>query len=214
MKRYQGVRTGSAVDVTVDGRHLNPRLDLWNHSPTGFEWGYNGSGPAQLAIALLADCLGDDEAALRWYQDYKGEIVVCLPHRGWALTEEEIQRAVASLRANRQEHDMDVRCTTCNQPWEVYHLQHDAIFETLLSAEEAEAWLSLPRSQKLSDRYRQEFRVAYWEFGQTVINVVRCPACPKGALPNARRLQIKAALEKTLGDDDEALAAAYRVNRL
>lgn len=31
------------------------RLDLYDHSPTGFEWGYSGSGPAQLALAILAD---------------------------------------------------------------------------------------------------------------------------------------------------------------
>ena len=51
MKRYAGRRQGYVVNVTVDGRRLNPRLDLWNHSPTGFEWGYSGSGPAQLALA-------------------------------------------------------------------------------------------------------------------------------------------------------------------
>jgi len=28
-----------------------PRSDLRNHSPNGFEWGYSGSGPAQLALA-------------------------------------------------------------------------------------------------------------------------------------------------------------------
>ena len=55
MKQYAGRRQGYAVIVTVDGRPLNPRLDLWNHSPTGFEWGYGGSGPAQLALAILAD---------------------------------------------------------------------------------------------------------------------------------------------------------------
>ena len=38
---------------------LDSRRDLWNHSPTGFEWGYCGSGPAQLALALLADHLGE-----------------------------------------------------------------------------------------------------------------------------------------------------------
>jgi len=32
--------------VTVDGRPLDPRLDLFNHAPTGFAWGYLGSGPA------------------------------------------------------------------------------------------------------------------------------------------------------------------------
>ena len=39
MKRYEGKRQGYAVSVTVEGRRLNPRFDLWNHSPTGFEWG-------------------------------------------------------------------------------------------------------------------------------------------------------------------------------
>ena len=66
MKRYEGRREGYAVIVTVDGRRLNPRLDLWNHSPTGFEWGYGGSGPAQLALAILADHLRDNETALNF----------------------------------------------------------------------------------------------------------------------------------------------------
>ena len=30
MKHYSGRREGYAVIVTVDGRRLNPRLDLWN----------------------------------------------------------------------------------------------------------------------------------------------------------------------------------------
>jgi hypothetical protein len=36
---------GRAKDGVV--RKLDPRLDLYNHSPTGFCWGTNGSGPAQ-----------------------------------------------------------------------------------------------------------------------------------------------------------------------
>ena len=64
MKTYKGHRCGHAADVTVNGKPLDPRLDLWNHSPTGFQWGYGGSGPAQLALALLADYLGDDEQAV------------------------------------------------------------------------------------------------------------------------------------------------------
>lgn len=28
------------------------------HSPTGFNWGYGGSGPADLALSLLMDALG------------------------------------------------------------------------------------------------------------------------------------------------------------
>ena len=100
MKRYVGVRNGFAVDVTVDGRPLRLRLDLWNHSPTGFEWGYNGSGPAQLALALLADCLGSDEQAVEWHQDFKGGVVAGLPYNGWILTEEEIRETMDTLENN------------------------------------------------------------------------------------------------------------------
>ena len=57
---------------------------------------------------------------------------------------------------------MDVYCSTCAEPWDTHHLWDDAIFETGLSVEEAEAWATLPRTRKLSDRYRQEFRSAGW----------------------------------------------------
>lgn len=98
MKWYEGNRTGRAVDVTVDGRPLNPRFDLWNHSPTGFEWGYGGSGPAQLALAILADCLGDDDAALQTYQHYKRTVIARLPYRSWRLSDGEIRKTVAALQ--------------------------------------------------------------------------------------------------------------------
>jgi hypothetical protein len=99
MKTYEGRREGYVADVMVNGRSLNPRLDLWNHSPTGFEWGYGGSGPAQLALALLADHLGDEDEAVALHQDFKREVVAGLPVRGWKLTSEQIQRAVTALKS-------------------------------------------------------------------------------------------------------------------
>ena len=98
MKTYEGRREGAAVLVTVDGRPLNPRLDLWNHSPTGFEWGYGGSGPAQLALALLANALGDDDAAIRLHQEFKWKVVATLPGAGWTLTSEQIHTVLAGLQ--------------------------------------------------------------------------------------------------------------------
>ena len=97
MKCYAGRRQGYVVSVTVDGRRLNPRLDLWNHSPTGFEWGYCGSGPAQLALAILADHCQDDERALNFYQRYKWAVVAELPHREWIITSEDIERILQLL---------------------------------------------------------------------------------------------------------------------
>jgi hypothetical protein len=98
MKRYEGRREGHAIIVTVDGRRLNPRHDLWNHSPNGFEWGYGGSGPAQLALAILADHLGDDQEALNFYQRFKWAIIAELPGCGWRLTTLEIDAVLHTLR--------------------------------------------------------------------------------------------------------------------
>ena len=98
VKEYQGRREGYAVIVTVDGRRLNPRFDLWNHSPTGFEWGYGGSGPAQLALALLADHCGNNEQALNFYQRFKWAVIAELPHRSWLLTSQHIDLVLQKLR--------------------------------------------------------------------------------------------------------------------
>lgn len=57
--------------------NLDPRLDLRNHSPTGISWGYEGSGPAQFALALLADGLDHDGMALINYQRFKREVIAC-----------------------------------------------------------------------------------------------------------------------------------------
>jgi hypothetical protein len=99
MKIYEGWREGYAVIVTVDGCSLNPRLDLYNHSPTGFEWGYCGSGPAQLALAIVADHLADDRQALDVYQRFKWAVIVELPrNRSWTLTREVIDQILQNIR--------------------------------------------------------------------------------------------------------------------
>jgi len=102
VKIYQGIRTTQGCEVTVredDGppRPLAPRLDLRNHSPTGFSWAYAGSGPAQLSLALLADALGDDEQAQDFYQDFKFKVVGRLPHEGWILTEEQVRQKLTEI---------------------------------------------------------------------------------------------------------------------
>src|SRR6516165_8748734 len=75
MRVYSGTRFASGAVVTVERpghfAPLSARRDLINHSPSGFEWGYGGSGPAQLALAILANCLHDDGAALVFHQDFK-----------------------------------------------------------------------------------------------------------------------------------------------
>jgi hypothetical protein len=106
MKIYQGRRTPDGCVVTVcedDGepRPLALRLDLRNHSPTGPEWGYAGSGPAQLALALAADVLGDDERAQDVYQQLKFKFIGRLPGEGWTLTEDDLRAAITAIDRER-----------------------------------------------------------------------------------------------------------------
>lgn len=62
-------------------------IKLRNHSPDGFNWGYLGSGPSQLALALLLYYLNDEKIALQWYQSFKNEIVASLPQADFTMEE-------------------------------------------------------------------------------------------------------------------------------
>jgi hypothetical protein len=102
---------------------------------------------------------------------------------------------------------MDVHCTTCGEPWDVYHLMHEAIYETDLDHAEARAWAGLSPQRRLSPRYREKFKTAGYEFGTSVMNVMRCPACPKDAKPDPDKAALKAGIVEILGDDEDGIAA-------
>jgi hypothetical protein len=90
--RRLGANEAAPVAVTADGRPLSPAasLKLRNHSPDGFNWGYGGSGPAQLALAILLDYTGDPALAERHYQAFKAAHVAHWGYQ-WELTAEQIQ---------------------------------------------------------------------------------------------------------------------------
>ena len=77
-------RTSDGVEAKVinEGEKeklLDPRFDLRNHSPTGFEYGYCGSGPAQLSLAILAE-MCNDKVAEHLYQQFKFDFISTLGH--------------------------------------------------------------------------------------------------------------------------------------
>ena len=86
---------GDAAVNEASRRKLPLHLEIRNHSPTGFEWGYGGSGPAQLALALLVDALGDAELAQTHYQNFKRTVVSCWAN-SWTVTAKEICEFVAA----------------------------------------------------------------------------------------------------------------------
>lgn len=96
MKVYKGDRTIDGIKVTVDGEPLDQRFDVKVISPEGFEWSYEGPAPAQLALALLADHLGDSGAALEKHEVFMREIVANFNNE-WEMTSSDIETALADL---------------------------------------------------------------------------------------------------------------------
>jgi hypothetical protein len=70
--------TASSRTVWLDGKYLSPARSqkVYNHSPDGFNWGYGGSGPAQLALAIMLELTGKPDG----YQDFKFSVIAGLPN--------------------------------------------------------------------------------------------------------------------------------------
>ena len=79
MTAFEG--TWKDRSVRLSGKLLLPERSqsFRMHSPDGFSWGYGGSGPAQLALAVMLEICPDEESAMRSYQDFKWEVIVNLP---------------------------------------------------------------------------------------------------------------------------------------
>ena len=64
---------------------------ITKHSPTGMEWGYAGSGPADFALHILSVFIVQEEAQKNGlYQDFKWEFVTPLPQEGGTIPREKI----------------------------------------------------------------------------------------------------------------------------
>jgi hypothetical protein len=86
--------------VTFNGEVFDPARSLRSvdHSPDGFAWGYHGSGPAQLALAILLQegYIRDDHPL--YYQDFKREVIAFLDgDKEWLMTSDEIDKAVQQI---------------------------------------------------------------------------------------------------------------------
>jgi len=64
-----------------------------HHSPTGFDWGYSGSGPAELALNILSAMIGQEAAQEnQLYQKFKWDFIAHMPKEGGTIRGEDIKR--------------------------------------------------------------------------------------------------------------------------
>jgi len=85
---YSGSRhpEGTRVSVREEGK---PRLDLKVSRAEAFDWGYIGTAPRQLALAILSHAI-PDRIAMKYYEDFCRDFVSQWADDGFVVTREEI----------------------------------------------------------------------------------------------------------------------------
>lgn len=86
-----GVYDGGDIILrrTEFGVETNVPRRVVRHSPSGFEFGYGGSGPADLALNILL-LFVDQRTAESLYQDFKWEFVATVPREGGIIKRDDI----------------------------------------------------------------------------------------------------------------------------
>ncbi len=100
MKTFTSDRKTTGRKVWV--RHIGtpreltpyPSQKVINHSPDGFEWGYSGSGPSQLALAILLDIYPRDIAE-QFYQEFKSAFIAPADKDGFTILEEDVRMFIS-----------------------------------------------------------------------------------------------------------------------
>lgn len=106
MKEIHGYyEAGGGCLVTIDGAPLglpDLRRDEARHSPDGFQWSYGGSGPAELARALLMAICRDDLELARHpgcYQRFKFDVIAALPKAEFKMPSTLVEEWMANFKA-------------------------------------------------------------------------------------------------------------------
>ena len=80
----------------MDSAQLDQRLDVKAVSQNGYEWGYAGPEPGQLALAVLCDHYGNAEKALNDYPIFMDAIVANFNNE-WEMSSDDIDIALKNI---------------------------------------------------------------------------------------------------------------------
>ena len=111
---------------------------------------------------------------------------------------------------------MDMKCATCQEPWEHHHLLQDLPFEIWDGVGDSDTHkiildFKASSKNKIPEEMREGLAEEGWEFGRTIVCVLKCCCCGDnlGSSPvddeaeTRRELRLEA--EQLLGDDLDGL---------
>lgn len=98
-------------DVVLSRTETGPKANIPHtivrHSPDGFDWGYEGSGPADLALNILYYFTRDKVFSEEYHQEFKRDFISRIPEAGGVLPGPGIE-AWIYLRLNQQTSIFDI----------------------------------------------------------------------------------------------------------
>lgn len=92
--------------VTFNDEVLDPRLDLFNYSRVGLDWGYVGSGALQLSFAILVRVAGEIEA--KGYRTQFSKEVVSKFEPNWEMTSKAVKKWLSKAKGENDHEDHDL----------------------------------------------------------------------------------------------------------
>lgn len=99
---YIGFNDELRVGFTAQGKRFTTIQHMVvKHSPTGFAWGYGGSGPADLAFNTLLAFGEPIPSCYRLYQAFKEEIIAAIPKEGGTISGDTIRHWIAQHATNK-----------------------------------------------------------------------------------------------------------------
>ena len=94
-----GIGQSTELSRPSTATRSDERLDVRRYSENGFEWTYEGPESRQLALAILADHLGDADRALALVEPFMRDVVANFDNT-WEMTGDDVAAVIEALAAN------------------------------------------------------------------------------------------------------------------
>ena len=96
--------------VTFNNQPLDPKIELFNHSRVGLDWGYIGSGSIQLGFAILYRVAGEKDA--RTFRTLFSKEIIANFDNSWEITSKAVKKWLEVAKAEGIDNEDDIYNTT------------------------------------------------------------------------------------------------------
>jgi hypothetical protein len=115
---------------------------------------------------------------------------------------------------------MDIKCATCQEPWDHHHLLHDLPWDAWDGDDDSSSHLLIRRfgesdKTKIPKLLRQDLEFEGWKFGKSIVCVLECACCSSYDEKDEQELidlrkDLRHEAESMLGDDLDGLISALQ----